>query len=232
MAEQFAAEPMPRIDPGRPGFAEAWDACAAILEEIQARKKTELRLAELRGKAAPGTLSGTAMGSRLAESALAFITALAGGEADRQDACAAAAGLVGLGPGLTPSGDDFLCGLLAALRCGDAERGGLGRFLAAFRVRLPELRSRTTAVGAAYLDNAAAGAVAPAILRLARVLSNAGAKAGENSDAPRFGDFRAAARAALDDLCAIGHSSGADTATGLLIGLGVGMEWARRAYAP
>ncbi|HEY9532417.1 MAG TPA: DUF2877 domain-containing protein [Burkholderiales bacterium] len=64
-----------------------------------------------------------------------------------------AAQLIGLGPGLTPSGDDYLGGILVALRL--TGRGmqaeGLWRWLQ------PRLKERTSAISAAHLSAAAAG---------------------------------------------------------------------------
>lgn len=61
--------------------------------------------------------------------------------------------LIGLGPGLTPSGDDYFGGMLVALRL--AGRGvqsdGLWRWLQ------PRLKERTSAISAAHLAAAAAG---------------------------------------------------------------------------
>jgi hypothetical protein len=61
--------------------------------------------------------------------------------------------LIGLGPGLTPSGDDYLGGMLVALRL--TGRGmqaeGLWRWLQ------PRLKERTSSISAAHLAAAAAG---------------------------------------------------------------------------
>jgi hypothetical protein len=61
--------------------------------------------------------------------------------------------LVGLGPGLTPSGDDYLGGALIALHCAGRARqaDSLWRWLA------PQLSGRTSAISAAHLEAAAAG---------------------------------------------------------------------------
>jgi hypothetical protein len=61
--------------------------------------------------------------------------------------------LIGLGPGLTPSGDDFLGGVLVALRLAGRrmQAEGLWRWLA------PRLAGRTSAISAAHLAAAAAG---------------------------------------------------------------------------
>ena len=64
-----------------------------------------------------------------------------------------AGGLIGLGPGLTPSGDDYLGGMLVALRLSGRamQADGLWRWLQ------PRLAQRTSAISAAHLAAAAAG---------------------------------------------------------------------------
>lgn len=66
---------------------------------------------------------------------------------------AEAAQLIGLGPGLTPSGDDYLGGMLVALRLTGrgVQADGLWRWLQ------PRLKERTSAISAAHLAAAAAG---------------------------------------------------------------------------
>lgn len=61
--------------------------------------------------------------------------------------------LIGLGPGLTPSGDDYLGGMLVALRLTGrgVQSDGLWRWLQ------PRLKERTSAISAAHLAAAAAG---------------------------------------------------------------------------
>jgi len=61
--------------------------------------------------------------------------------------------LIGLGPGLTPSGDDYLGGMLVALRLSGrgVQADGLWRWLQ------PRLKERTSAISAAHLAAAAAG---------------------------------------------------------------------------
>ena len=104
----------------------------------------------------------------------------------------AVAGLVGRGPGLTPSGDDALAG---ALLVGHAL--GVGAPLAdAVRSRL----GATTAVSAALLDAAADGFAARPVVTLV--------------DAAVADDADAVHRA-LPAVLAIGHTSGADTVTGV-----------------
>jgi len=97
-----------------------------------------------------------------------------------------AEGLIGLGPGLTPSGDDYLGGMLVALRRSgrEAQADALWRWLE------PRLASRTSAISAAHLAAAAAGEAHEA-LHLALT-----------------------GRWHLDAVAAVGHSSGWDALAG------------------
>ena len=61
--------------------------------------------------------------------------------------------LIGLGPGLTPSGDDYLGGMMVALHA--LGRDGQGRAL--WRWLQPRLAARTSAISAAHLAAAAEG---------------------------------------------------------------------------
>jgi Protein of unknown function (DUF2877) len=94
--------------------------------------------------------------------------------------------LIGLGPGLTPSGDDYLGGMLVALRASGRamQAEGLWRWLK------PRLKARTSAISAAHLAAAAGGEAHEA---LHRVL------AGELD---------------LEALDAVGHTSGWDALAG------------------
>ncbi|WP_284454613.1 DUF2877 domain-containing protein [Actinomadura madurae] len=124
---------------------------------------------------------------------------------DLAGAVEAAERIVGLGPGLTPSGDDILCGLLVALRLvGEAVRHGgtavrLADWLGA--AVTADAGTRTTALAATLLHCAAgghAGAEVTAVLRCV---------AGHEP-----------ASAAVRRLLAVGHTSGADLAHGVLTG--------------
>ena len=110
----------------------------------------------------------------------------------RDEVRAAVAGLVGRGAGLTPSGDDALAGALLV-----AHALRTGRDLAdAVRARL----HATTAVSAALLDAAADGYAARPVVTLV--------------DAAVAADCDGVRRA-LPAVLAIGHTSGADTVTGI-----------------
>lgn len=113
------------------------------------------------------------------------------------------ASLTGLGPGLTPSGDDFLIGLLSVLWFFKGIRPAES-LLQALR---PEIRRRlggTTPVSAAFLGEAAEGRFGERICSLWAGIDE------ESWDQARQ-DLNAVART--------GHSSGTDTLGGMIFGL-------------
>lgn len=103
--------------------------------------------------------------------------------------------LIGLGPGLTPSGDDYLGGVLIALHQLDREKQarGLWRWLE------PRL-ARTSAISGAHLAAAAAGEGHEALHACLQALFSA------VTDWPRV----------LAELTNVGHTSGWDSLAGLV----------------
>ena len=108
---------------------------------------------------------------------------------------AAVAGLMGLGPGLTPLGDDVLVGATLGLHAA----GIRGHSLVA---AIHALRHRTTAVSGALLDAATIGRCIPQAAHFLTAL-----------------DGRADLDTALPELLAIGSTSGAGFATGIVLAL-------------
>ena len=106
---------------------------------------------------------------------------------------AAPARLLGLGSGLTPSGDDVLAGYLAAAAAYGLPAERLRAFVRA------EAPRRTTTLSAALLRHAAAGEAIPQVRRLLVALDD-----GTGIDA------------ALAGLLLVGHTSGAALAAGML----------------
>jgi uncharacterized protein DUF2877 len=119
------------------------------------------------------------------------------------DALASARELSGLGPGLTPSGDDLLAGLALGLRAGGGHRPGpLQDALNA------AVEGRTTDLAATRVRHATAGRADESVHSLLTALVSG----------PDDGLDRAVRRAV-----AYGHSSGVDTVVGLLVGLALGI---------
>lgn len=119
------------------------------------------------------------------------------------DVAAPARALSGLGPGLTPSGDDVLAGLALGIRAG---LGSLPEPLAAALHAAVE--GRTTDLAIARVRHAVAGRPDEAVHRLLTALV-AGPPV----------DLAGAVRAVIE----YGHSSGADTLVGIDLGLRLGV---------
>ncbi|WP_283133690.1 DUF2877 domain-containing protein [Rhizohabitans arisaemae] len=132
--------------------------------------------------------------------------AAACGAGDLARAVMAAERLVGLGPGLTPSGDDMISGLLMTLRVfGGACPGGLPAVKLADWLGAAvtyDARTRTTPISATMLHCAARGQGSPEVRAVLR------GAAGLLPLEP-----------AMRKLLLIGHTSGADLAWGILAGL-------------
>ena len=136
-----------------------------------------------------------AAAARLEEACLAL---------DAQAAHRAARRLVGWGEGLTPAGDDFLVGLLAALAALLRDSPARSRFRQSLAEGVVADAVRTTALSSQWLRLAAAGHFAETLCTLRNALLGEGS--GE------------AFERTLGDALAVGASSGADTVAGLLAG--------------
>jgi hypothetical protein len=114
------------------------------------------------------------------------------------EAVTRAEALLGVGPGLTPAGDDMLVGMLAAIRYlgpdGDLA-GAWGPKVAA------QARGRTTSLSATLLRLGGRGQLLPQVGEVLQALATG-----------------AGLRPALDGLLAVGHSSGCELAWGLAWG--------------
>ena len=184
-----------------------WDPTPALgLTEIPRLERAAVRLAEL------STASGRATG--LDEGGFPAQLAAACANDSLLGALTAAEQLMGLGPGLTPSGDDMLAGLLTALRhlgtAAGVERAvWLADWLAATVVF--DAPTRTTPISATLLHCAAKGqccAEAAAVLR--------GIVGLQSLDA------------AVQRLLRLGHTSGADLTWGIRAGLSAVLALARK----
>jgi hypothetical protein len=112
----------------------------------------------------------------------------------------AATGLVGIGPGLTPSGDDVLAGFLLGLRALDQVSANAPHLAHAVRGGIQAAQGRTTALAATLVRHAEAGEAPDVVADLVDALAE---------DDPVDGPLRA--------LLATGHTSGRDLAEGLLL---------------
>jgi hypothetical protein len=111
-------------------------------------------------------------------------------------------GLVGAGRGLTPSGDDALCGVVLAL----ASTGHpcAATALAAVRDAMLPALGRTTSISAALLMAAASGYAVPDVVRLVHHLG----EGGPGADRTAYG-------LVVERVLGIGHTSGRDLLAGV-----------------
>lgn len=131
-----------------------------------------------------------------------LVHAWTGGSATPDALLADAPGLLGRGPGLTPSGDDLCSGVLLVHRlAGTPGTDAAARAVAELAPR------RTTAASALLLCAAGEGRAAPVVgTALATLLD-------PTAPGPALDTV-------VDALLALGHTSGADLAAGLVAGLG------------
>ena len=112
--------------------------------------------------------------------------------------------LIGLGPGLTPSGDDFIVGYLAGLWSTASSDSSRLRFMSSLGARLSQAADGTNAISRTYMKSAVKGNVSEPIATLAQSLGQAKSMDG----------VRGATRTALQ----VGNTSGTDGVLGLLLG--------------
>jgi hypothetical protein len=161
------------------------------------------------------TISAIIAAMARAEGAFGTIPVLLEATRDLQaeEACAAIEPLIGLGPGLTPAGDDFLVGYLAGLWSAAGSDTARMRFLASVGGWLSEAASQTNVISRASIQSAIRGNVSEPFARLSQQLDRAG----------HIDSVRSETRAALQ----VGHSSGTDGVAGLLLGC---TAWTRPSF--
>ncbi|RPJ26330.1 MAG: DUF2877 domain-containing protein [Chloroflexi bacterium] len=195
--------PALEFDPRDPAVSAAWSFVWEALNERQRLSEAEIIVEEL---------------LRSNESARAGVPRKAGeamrdliSAARRYDLdTSAVSALIGLGSGLTPSGDDLLVGYLAGRWCtvqGASERA---QFIASLGETIIQLSSQTNDISRTYLYHAVQAQVSSRLANLAETICR-----GENPE-PLSEIAEAAMR--------VGHTSGMDAVTGLLIGL---VTWTR-----
>lgn len=112
--------------------------------------------------------------------------------------------LIGLGPGLTPSGDDFIVGYLAGLWSAGGGDPSRSRFISAVGTWLFQAAASTNAISRTYINSAANGNISEPLATLAQCIGQ-----GKSADS-----VREATRTALR----VGDTSGAAGVLGLLLG--------------
>jgi hypothetical protein len=122
---------------------------------------------------------------------------LSGTVSERKVAVDGVQALIGLGPGLTPSGDDFLVGMMVAL--GEVHEHELLKVLSAMVLEFA--RVRTSSISAAHLKAAVEGLGTQALHRTIQSIACGGGNLANS----------------LSALTEIGHSSGWDALAGAIV---------------
>ncbi len=174
---------------------DAWRAAWDLLNERQRKEGTDVVAADVLGLRA-----GSILNQKLAGPINALISAV--GRLDADAASLAAQAVIGLGGGLTPSGDDLLVGFLAGLWAASGARRQRLAFMNHFGDTVLLLRSQTTEICDTYLLHATQGQFSSSLSNLVEAIAR--------------GD---PVTSAAEKAFRVGHSSGMDAATGLLLGL-------------
>jgi hypothetical protein len=115
--------------------------------------------------------------------------------------------LIGLGSGLTPAGDDLLAGYLAGLWCVTGGKPECREFVSGLGRKIVRLSRRTNDISRTYLYHAARGQVSSRLAALAEAISR-----GESGEL---------LLTIAEDAMRVGHTSGMDAVTGMLLGLAI-----------
>jgi hypothetical protein len=192
---------LPQLEADRitPAVAASWRAVWQALDERQRCTDAEMRVAELFNTDLAEQASMTRiMGARIRElvNAARNLDPSAGKSIAR---------LIGLGRGLTPSGDDFLVGFVTGLRCMAGKKNERLVFLSNMEKMIVHLSSQTNDVSYTYLYHASRGQVSSRLAALVEAIA-------EGDDSDRLVQ-------AAEQAMRVGHASGMETVTGLLAGL-------------
>jgi len=207
--------PALRTDLTNPKVNAAWQTVWRALNARQIQTNADIVAEHLLNDAQETALRRSPL-ARIAAAALRELSASAS-QLHPTAAAPALNALIGLGAGLTPSGDDLLVGFLAGLWCtvmSDRERL---TFVSALGETVIALAPRTNDISRTYLIHAARGKISSRLKDLAESLSR-------GEEAPRLLPI---AEAAMQ----VGHTSGMDAVTGLLIAMKTGINAQIRLFA-
>jgi len=119
-------------------------------------------------------------------------------------AAEAAYSIAGCGIGLTPSADDFLCGVMASVLASAIARGEQNEWLPLTAAMAERTAPRTNLISAAFLRQAAAGQLSSDVLTLIRTLYSS--------------VLSLRLPSAAMNVIAFGETSGTDILTGIYFG--------------
>jgi hypothetical protein len=176
---------------------EGWSTAWTLLNRRQRLHSTDIVAAHLLQKH-----KGSVLNRRMSGPVMQLIAATE--QLDVEVSLQAAQQMIGLGPGVTPAGDDILIGFLAALWSLAGRHGPQLSFIHSFGSTLIQIAAQTNEISRTYLYHATQGQFSSSLSNLAEAMARGGAVEQPAQIAMR-----------------VGHSSGMDSVTGLLVGLRV-----------
>lgn len=185
------------LDLTSPVAQQAWSTAWKLLNTEQKLRNTDIVADDL---FQAGT--GSSLSQRIRNPVTSLLASTEG--FDLQGALRAAEKMIGLGPGVTPSGDDILIGFLAGLWSVSGQDERQLAFIRSFGDELVHLAKGTSEISRTYIYHATQGQFSSALSHLAEAIATGNGLAASAQSAMR-----------------LGHSSGTDSVTGLLIGLRV-----------
>jgi hypothetical protein len=179
--------------------AEAHGALRELCETLREHAPDQGVAPALFSSGSPHSTLERALVARMAQTLP--ILARATDTSDAGAVVSALSALVGLGAGLTPAGDDFIVGYLAALWSGSRREPGIAALLRALAVPVGQLSLHTNAISRQMLLDALQGHFSERLTEVVGCVCGGG-------------DVAGATMRALE----VGHSSGADVLCGLQFG--------------
>ena len=178
-----------------PAAQKAWSTAWSLLNKGQKLRNTDIIAEDLFQSNA-----GSQLSQRISRPVMQLVTSTE--QFDSQGSIHAAEKMIGLGPGVTPSGDDILIGFLAGLWSVAGRNQMHLSFIHSFSDALMQIVKQTSEISRTYLYHATQGQFSSSLSNLAEAITT-----GEDVEH------------ATQEAMRVGHSSGMDSVTGLLIGL-------------
>ena len=183
------------VDMRSPVTQKAWSTALGLLIREQKLKNTDIRADDLFQ-----TDTGSPVSQRMSRPVMGLISSTE--QFDIKGSIHAAEKMIGLGPGVTPSGDDILIGFLAGLWSMAGQNQMQLSFIHSFGNEIIQIAKQTSEISRTYLYHAAHGQFSSSLSTLAEAI-------GTGNDLEQ----------ATQEAMRVGHSSGMDSVTGLLVGL-------------
>lgn len=187
------------VDATNPVVSAAWSLVWEALNKRQKLSVAEI-IAEDLFRLGESTRSGVSR--RAGEAMQSLLDATRRYELTDTDAISA---LIGLGSGLTPSGDDLLVGYMAGLWSTRRDKSERMQFITSLGKAIPRSSRKTNDISRTYIAHAVRGQVSSRLANLVEAIAR-------GEDPKRLLDI-------AETAMRVGHTSGMDAVTGMLVGL-------------